>query len=401
MNNKLIGTLVQMLTYCRPCGSTTERVFIKRYIETLPNAWMDEDNNWHVKVDDTPILWSCHTDTVHSLPGRQTLHYDQRFGIVTLSKRSKRRSSCLGADDTAGVFLMCQMIARKVPGYYLFHYGEEVGGIGSGDLARAYPEWLAQFQCAIALDRAGTKDVITHQFGGRTASTAFAESLAVALDMDCSPDSSGVYTDTYEYADNIAECTNLSIGYSHAHSKHEELDCKHVLRLLDALCNVRLDQLVIARTPGDRSTKWTVASSRAWPYDHIDDSAYDSLDKPVIIRESGWSMRGICKYCGNRCELDIEVCDECQEDCILAQSDRSDLDVPIWTRPEDRRLLGLDEDICKNVCRHMDGRCYHDGYLPMPIIDVELADDDEDIDPKMYLDPVHADVQAALRRRTH
>lgn len=242
-----LGTLLEMLTYMRPAGSVAEREFCARFLKPL-GAAQDTAGNWHLRVDDTPVLWSAHTDTVHRHSGRQTLDYQK--GSVRVSKRSRKRgSNCLGADDTAGVFLLWAMAQRNVPGYYIWHYGEERGGIGSRALADHYADWLLQFKCAIALDRAHTTDVITQQAGGRCCSDAFARSLADALGLDYKPCTNGIYTDTAEYIDIIPECTNLSVGYEHAHHSSEVLDCSHVLTLLEALCELDTTALVIERDP--------------------------------------------------------------------------------------------------------------------------------------------------------
>jgi hypothetical protein len=151
---------------------------------------------------------------------------------------------------------MTEMIKREVPGYYVFHFGEEVGGIGSGDMAKEHSTWLANtFHCAIALDRGGYRDIITHQGGRMTASTAFADSLAASLNHSgpflYGPSDRGIYTDTAEYSDAIGECTNVSVGYHRAHSEDETLDCDHVLALLESFCSVRIGDLAIVRKAGE------------------------------------------------------------------------------------------------------------------------------------------------------
>src|ERR1035437_5086882 len=120
-----LSTLFDMLTYCRPAGSGSESAFVARFVATLPGATCDPFNNWHVVIGTSPILWSCHTDTVHTASGRQTVRI-AADGVVGLSWRSRHTSSCLGADDTAGVWLCHQMILSGVPGHYIFHYGEEI-----------------------------------------------------------------------------------------------------------------------------------------------------------------------------------------------------------------------------------------------------------------------------------
>lgn len=256
-----------MLTYCRPAGSAAERLFIERYILPIPNVYRAIGENYIVTIGaDAPILFSCHTDTVHRVSGRQTIH-ESSMGLAQLSQRSLAAGvNCLGADDTAGVWICLELIAAGVPGTYVFHACEERGGIGSSTLARS-PEgasWLAQFTYAIAFDRRGTADVITHQSSGRTASDDFARSMGVMLTAAGLPayaPAHGIYTDTAEYSDIVAECTNLSVGYRNEHTSHETLDLRHVQRLRDALVAADYSLLVAARKPGEDD-----------PYDPWDDS---------------------------------------------------------------------------------------------------------------------------------
>jgi hypothetical protein len=295
-----LQTLIDMHTFCRPLGSATESRFIARYIAPLPGAYQDVFRNWHCTIGVNPIvLWSCHTDTVHRTEGRQTVHYDQQSGMLQLSRRSRRRASCLGADDTAGVFLLREMILAGVTGHYIFHYGEERGGIGSRAIAAKHREWLQGFSMAIAVDRGGTCDVITHQ-GSRTASDAFADSLANTLNMQDDrftyvPCDRGIYTDTREYADDIAECTNISVGYGHAHSPMEYLDVPHVMYLCDALCKIDVSTLMIARDPF--APEPIVVQ---WPatWDDLDDDDRDDntyLDRLYLDRVFGDVQRAIKK----------------------------------------------------------------------------------------------------------
>jgi hypothetical protein len=260
-----LTTLQAMHAYQRPYGSDVEKAFIARYITPLPGAYMDRCGNWHVVTDpNSKTLWSCHTDTVHRTQGYQTTHYDAATGVLQLSKRSKRNANCLGADDTVGVFLMREMILANVPGSYVFHFGEESGGIGSAALAKANPDWLAQFSRAIALDRGGHTDVVTSQWSQDTASQTFALSLAALLGANYAPHS-GVYTDTAEYAHLIPECTNLSVGYFDAHSSNEHVDCGHVLWLLARLIAISPDIERLDSTRDPKAEPVTLGFS--WGYE--------------------------------------------------------------------------------------------------------------------------------------
>jgi len=256
--------------YARPHGSPADLEFRRRYLGPLPGVTEDRHKNVIVRQgqgdDANRVLWSCHTDTVHHHAGRQTII---RTGdTYRLANGSK--SSCLGADDTVGVWLLVQLIRRGVPGTYVFHYGEESGGIGSSALAKSDPVWLERFPIAIALDRAGQHDIITHQSCFRTASDAFADSLAVALGqanpvLRYSP-SPGVYTDTAEYADIIPECTNLSVGYLGQHSKDETADYAFACQLLEALTVLDVRALKVERDPtvADVEPFWSSWDDHTW-----------------------------------------------------------------------------------------------------------------------------------------
>jgi hypothetical protein len=90
--------------------------------------------------------------------------------------------------------------------------------------------------------------VITHQGGRQTASDQFAIDLASAIGLAYQPSAHGVMTDSLSYADTIAECTNLSIGYERAHSAREYLDVEHVLSLTARLCAIDTRALTAYRT---------------------------------------------------------------------------------------------------------------------------------------------------------
>ncbi len=276
-----------MLMFCRPYASRTEQAFVDIYVASLPGAARDAYGNYHVRIGDSPIIWSCHTDTVHRHGGMQTIHYDPLTTIMALSKRSKRNGrNCLGADDTAGVFLCCEMVRAGVPGHYIFHRGEEVGGLGSSALAYHAPELLGDAQFAIAFDRRGIGDIITHQWVGRCASDRFAASLSDALhEIDSSLQylpARGSYTDTAEYTGLVPECSNLSIGYFHEHTPDEMLLSAHTFALLAALCRLDQSALVAQRTPRPSScADW---SDWGW-YD-----GFEYIDPGLPVQRSDCSL---------------------------------------------------------------------------------------------------------------
>lgn len=253
---RLRATLAEMHSYCRPHGSGAENAFRARYLAEFKPV-RDPFGNLHVTVGPTSrILFSCHTDTVARHEGRQGVYIDAGQYLRLTERARLIQGACLGADDTVGVFLMREMILAGVPGHYVFHYGEEAGCLGSRSIAYHRPEFLEQFDAAIAFDRKDLGDVITHQCGSRTSSDAFALALADNLNATMpgfvyAPSDRGLYTDTNSYADIIPECTNLSIGYTSAHGSAEAVDVAHVLRLRRALLAVSWADLPIERDPAD------------------------------------------------------------------------------------------------------------------------------------------------------
>lgn len=237
--------LQAILTYCRPHESAGEREFVDRFIKPYqPEEFTDSQGNvlaYVVGVGDhpnNPVLWSCHVDTVHKpdAPVTQTIVYDTLCGLIYKDDKAMP----LGADDGAGVWLMLEMIDAGVPGTYVFHRGEERGGIGSRGMAQHHEDFLRQFKWAIAFDRRGTSDIITEQFTGETASTTFAQALADTLNtnglrFDYAPSPHGIFTDTANYASIIPECTNVSVGYDNEHTHSETLDTWHITELRAAL----------------------------------------------------------------------------------------------------------------------------------------------------------------------
>ncbi|RZN30498.1 hypothetical protein [Bradyrhizobium sp. Leo121] len=243
-----LKTLCEMLTYARPAGSRSEKKFINRFIRPL-GAKADAYGNYILKIGDGPVCFSSHTDTVHKSGGKQrvTITTDYMMKLPMLSQ-----SNCLGADDTSGVWLMCELIRAKVPGLYIFHREEEVGGTGSSYIAKRTPELFEQIKCVIALDRKGRHDVITHQGGARCCSGAFADSLISGLGIEhLAKSDGGTFTDSANYTGIVGECTNLCVGYYDQHSSKETLDAEFMAEMRDAL--IRLDQskLVFERKAGD------------------------------------------------------------------------------------------------------------------------------------------------------
>lgn len=208
-------------------------------------------------------LFSAHVDTVHGRSYSKTVKdftaptVEDPLNDIDLNRETgmvHAKGDVLGADDGAGVWLLLEMIDAGVPGHYLFHRGEECGGVGSTGIAKHHRDLLTKFNRAIAFDRKATHSVITHQAHGRCCSDDFADALAAALTCDMyfyKADDGGVFTDTANYTDDIGECTNVSVGYYNEHTKTEKLDLDYLFALRDKCIKLDWDALPTVRKPGE------------------------------------------------------------------------------------------------------------------------------------------------------
>lgn len=243
-----VPALYKMLTYRRPHNTEGEKEYIKDFIMPLRPEIISEMTKiegrdvdvpmaFFVSIPDPvtkvppPIMFTSHVDTVHAKAIKGT----RQQVILKDGLYQKNDNQPLGADDAAGNWLMLNMINANVPGVYAFFRGEECGGIGSKYCAKYRKSLFEGIKCAIAFDRKGTTSIITHQGGTRGCSEEFSKSLSAILGMGHSSDETGLYTDTKEFFDLVDNCTNLSVGYMHEHSKNETLDKAHIELLRDRL----------------------------------------------------------------------------------------------------------------------------------------------------------------------
>lgn len=239
--------VVEMLTYPRPHDSQTEDEWRRKFIAPVCQYSKDARGNLIFRIGDDPrVLFSAHTDTVHAKEDPYEIEYDPQAGIVQAGGKVP-----LGADDGAGVWLLLELIRHGVSGLYIFHSAEEVGGQGSAHIADNTPTLLQGIDIAVAFDRRDDGDIITHQGGSMCASDEFAYALAAELGGNYGPDPTGSFTDTANYTDLVAECTNISTGYRREHSKQEWQDLNHLYWLRDRILEVDWANLPITRMPGE------------------------------------------------------------------------------------------------------------------------------------------------------
>lgn len=276
-----VRELLEMLRYKRPHKSESEARFIARYLDSIPGMQADGFGNRFLEIGNAPVVWSSHTDSVHNSGGMQRITYGA--GVVTLHR--DETSNCLGADCATGVWIMRQMILRGVPGLYVFHRQEETGGYGSQYFVRNSARLLENRHFCIAFDRKGFDSVVTWQFGEVTASDGFAESLAFELGGAYAPDDTGVFTDSANYAETVAECSNLSVGYSGAHTAHEMQDIPFAAWLLDRICAVDVSRLSALRVPTP-ARKYLPTKSARQRQESLSDLCFDYPEIAAEILES-------------------------------------------------------------------------------------------------------------------
>lgn len=244
-DNEEFTTLFDILSLRRGCFGEGERELITKYI--IPTgATCDSYGNYYLRIGNDPVMWSCHTDTVHeaSEKGRQRLLRGADY--IGLAEDD----TCLGADNGAGVWLMLEMIKAGKQGLYVFHRNEEHGGAGSRYAAMHNREKFQGIQFAIAFDRRGTDSIITHQCWQRCCSDRFARALRDHLGIaGMRLDDGGVFTDTANYVDIIPECTNLSVGFYWEHTPQETLNLMHLRKLREAILALDINELPVIRDP--------------------------------------------------------------------------------------------------------------------------------------------------------
>ena len=255
-----VAHILTLLSTQRKAGTKEEEAFVAKHILPLENHphttqfTQDPYGNVFVEVcGGSDKLFTAHTDMIVIPNTKQQVLYDANLMLAYT------KDCTLGADDGAGMWLLMEMLDAGVPCWLAFFRAEEVGGLGSQFAAKDNPEFFKSFTHCISFDRRGTGDVITHQSWGRCCSDELAAHLSSALNdhgLNYRPNDGGIFTDSANMTDLIAECLNLSCGYNHEHHQEEELDVDHLLRLRDALVKIDWTTMPVKREPGEEDFKY-------------------------------------------------------------------------------------------------------------------------------------------------
>lgn len=241
-------------------------------MDEFGNYWLGiptKDN----KLPDT--MFAAHLDTADYGEVKKIKRVVDKGGIVKTDGKT-----LLGADDRAGMAVLLHLIRERVPGTYIMFVGEERGRKGSEPVSETLVPHA--FQRMICFDRYGKHSIISAQCGQRTASVEFVEALASqykGLGLQFKEDEYGSYTDSYSFVDVIPECTNISVGYSNAHTNAETQDLKFLVQLAEASVKIDWESLPSARDVDDvewvgYGTTQTKYSEYNSYYDRWDDDDY-------------------------------------------------------------------------------------------------------------------------------
>lgn len=256
--------LIRILSTCRAHGSDGDqqfRMWLFNHLKAMKlNPIIKIEGNIYVETDPkSTVLFSCHVDTVHRQTevGPQELAFDPTFGHIFLA--DKKKNTCLGGDDGVGVYIMLKMLEAGVKGKYMFHTGEERGGIGSRAFVRENRLFCEDLELVVAFDRAvrsgDNPEVIHSQGGRRCASDEFSKALCDQLnehgdfDLPYVLSSKGSFTDSKVYADIVPECVNVGCFYERQHTSEEYVDIVGLEKLVKAAIATKWSMLPIIRKP--------------------------------------------------------------------------------------------------------------------------------------------------------
>ncbi len=241
------STFLSLTTKTYPHGHEEE------VLKFLPSLEKDQFGNYYKIIGKSETMFTSHLDTADRQQKDVTVY------STILSNGDEMfvtdNTSILGADDKSGVSVMLYMMAHNIPGVYYFFIGEERGGIGSHQVAGVFDtvEHLKGMKRCVSFDRRNYYSIITHQLGRQCCSEQFAQSLAGELNksgLSIALDSTGVYTDSASFIDEIPECTNISVGYFSEHTMNESQNITYLEKLAKACIKVDWESLPTVKKVG-------------------------------------------------------------------------------------------------------------------------------------------------------
>ena len=277
---------------------------LKRHYKNIINT-----NDYLFAQGDIPVALVAHMDTVFKLPPR-TIYCDREAGVLW-------SPDGLGADDRAGVFLIIkilQSVPKDKKPTIILTTDEELGCLGSNQLATDLMPERNAFKYIIQLDRRGKKDCVFYD----DANKDFHEYV----------ENFGFETNWGSFSDISIICpswgvsgVNLSVGYEDEHQEIETLHIKYLYETFNKVLNM-LEKIDDAPYFTYVPFKYGYWCGGVWPGydDEEDDEEYwyqtvkchqcgKTLNKILAIKtmEEDGSYNF---YCGS-CTAPIDWCDTC------------------------------------------------------------------------------------------
>jgi hypothetical protein len=260
-----------------------------------------EGNNYLWYPSDSPLLFQAHIDTVRD--EKKELKINIGTHVIT-------GNGVLGADDRAGVCIAmwihsyCKKHKLPMP-QFLFTNKEETGGIGMKQFLACDPEF-GELKLAIALDRRGASEYVTYN--------VLSDEVHEYISQFGFVEEYGTFSDIEYFSDHTKiPSVNVSVGYYHQHTTHEQLNIDE-MRLTLRRCIFIIAEPIEALYP----VKEKVYKQGQQGYQYPLDYGWDYYDKRYDRKEDTYDLCEWCNYEAATTTADwygqkIYVCQYCAE----------------------------------------------------------------------------------------
>lgn len=265
-------------------GTSGNEKPVRDYLKPILTELMD-----NVKVDDygnlladkkcgdgngATVLLSAHMDTVKGVLADRKL-VETEDGIIMSNK------GALGADDRGGIAIILTVLRNlnklNFNGHIKVSFSreEEIGCVGASKID---PDWYANADLAIVVDRRGNRDIVVGCGMAFCSDSVgyFMEDVSKMADMDWRAVEGGI-SDAMVFAENGINSINLSAGYMNEHTVNEYASLKDMgdtVRLILQTIAV-INQFYKTFEPVPNENKWVKSWYYKGNYNYYEDSFED------------------------------------------------------------------------------------------------------------------------------
>lgn len=265
-------------------GTSGNEKPVRDYLKPILTELMD-----NVKVDDygnlladkkcgdgngATVLLSAHMDTVKGVLADRKL-VETEDGIIMSNK------GALGADDRGGIAIILTVLRNlnklNFNGHIKVSFSreEEIGCVGASNID---PDWYANADLAIVVDRRGNRDIVVGCGMAFCSDSVgyFMEDVSKMADMDWRAVEGGI-SDAMVFAENGINSINLSAGYMNEHTVNEYASLKDMgdtVRLILQTIAV-INQFYKTFEPVPNENKWVKSWYYKGNYNYYEDSFED------------------------------------------------------------------------------------------------------------------------------